>query len=121
MQGLARAALSPRLLIHILLCAALLLRGLHTFPGVLSPEGSLLRLGGGGGRARIWAVRMSRPACPLFCLLSLCREMPQGLFPPALRAFGAGAVTKAPQEPALRLKLVLGRGWEGEEPRGVPG
>lgn len=49
MQGLARAALSPRLLIHILLCAALLLRDLHTFPGVLSPEGSLLRLGGGGG------------------------------------------------------------------------
>lgn len=48
MQGLARAALSPRLLIHILLCAALLLRDLHTFPGVLSPEGSLLRLGGGG-------------------------------------------------------------------------
>lgn len=66
-------------------------------------------------------MRMSRPACPLFCLLSLCRETPQGLFLPVLRAFGAGAVTKAPQEPALRLKLVLGRGWGDEDPRGVPG
>lgn len=98
------------LLIYVLLCVAALPWGTHMLPGVPSPKGSLLR---SGGAPRIRAARMFCPTCPLFCLLSLCRETPQGLFLPALSAFGAGAVTKGARQPAPWLKLELDRGWGG--------
>lgn len=82
-------------------------------PRGAQPRRQPAALGGGGGPRGFGLCGSPIPPAPLFCLLSLCRETPQGLFPPAPRAFGAGAVTEGPQQPAPRLKLVLGWGWRG--------